>query len=169
MMTFESPAPGSRGCRSSEEGNVGFVRVTAFAAIGFFATFEEVEHFFEAAELERFGVTGGREAGLDEFFGSSASGSFNIAENDAVAFLRNEMPVQPFGIAEFVAEFLLQISVKAVEEFGGGRSHSDTWSITAVISADRMKTGESREHKGGAGDETWEQHREDSGEKGGRA
>ncbi|MEY3460285.1 MAG: hypothetical protein RL215_3442 [Planctomycetota bacterium] len=35
-----------------------FVSMSAFAAVGFFAAFEEVEDFFEAADLECFGIAG---------------------------------------------------------------------------------------------------------------
>ena len=36
-----------------------FVCMSSFAAVGFIATFEEVEDFFEAADLECFGVSCG--------------------------------------------------------------------------------------------------------------
>ncbi len=110
-----------------------FVGMTSFAAVGFFAAFEEVEDFFEAADLESFGVACGGESGFDEFFGGSAGGAFEIAEDDAVAFFGDEVPVQSFGVVEIPGEFLLLFGRECSGEFCGGGGHGDTGGIGAII------------------------------------
>lgn len=107
VVSFEAPAPGAFGSRGAEEGNVIFVCMSSFAAVVFFSAFEEVEDFFEAADLEGFGVSGGGESGFDEFFGGGASGAVEVAEDDAVAFFGYEVPVKSFGVIEIVGEFFL--------------------------------------------------------------
>lgn len=168
MVSLEPPAPGAGGGGAAEDSDVVLVGVAAFASVVFLATFEEVKHFFEAAELQGFGIAGGGESGFDEFFSGGAGRAFNVAKYDAVAFLWDEMPVQTLGVVELVVQFFLLFGGECCVEFRGGGGHGNSGRITAVISG-RCDRGNREQHQQSkrAGEAAGKRHHGNSVEEGG--
>lgn len=105
------------------------MRVSTISAVGFFATFEEVKNFFEAADLQSFGVTGSGQSRLHQFFSGFAWFAEQVPQDDAVAVFGDEVPIESFGISEAVVQFVSLFRGQQFGESSGGGGHGDTGSV----------------------------------------
>ena len=121
VMPFEPPAPGAGLGRCAEDAEVVFLRIAFLAALRAIASFEQVQHLFQAHHVECLVVTSSTQPALNQPVCGLERGTFKLLDRQAVSRTWNEVPVEPLLVIEREAcLFLLLGGQRADERLRGG-------------------------------------------------